>query len=61
MSNYTGFYCLGAVSREEAVAQQGLCVWMVEKPSILKRKFLSFLLGAFWIDRVKVKNIKPKP
>jgi hypothetical protein len=60
MSNYIGFYCLGAVSQEEATAQQGLCIWMVKKPSLLKRSILTLLLGAFWIDRIKPKTIKPK-
>lgn len=55
---FIGYLVLGARNIEEAKLEKGLLIWLQHKPSKWVRFWNRVLLGIFWIDKVKVLDVK---
>jgi len=53
MRKFVGYYCLGATSKEDALAEKGFCLWYEVKPNTLRRFLMLQLLGFYWVDKTR--------
>ena len=51
MRTFVGYYCLGATTKEDALAEKGFCLWYEVKPNSVRRFLMLKLLGFFWVDK----------
>lgn len=51
MRKFVGYYCLGATTKEDALAEKGFCLWYEVKPNTVRRFLMLKLLGFFWVDK----------